>query len=99
MAVAAIVRLIYGVCCPSLDSRLVIETSQRLESITRDYLDLRNTVLELVDELDNVREAKKNFNSANVRRALNKLVDLIISASEELIRFYKRSKSSKPLFS
>ena len=49
--------------------------------------------MDLVNELDNVREAKKTFKTENVRKALRRFIDLIIQVAQRISQHFTRSKS------
>ena len=55
-------------------------------------MDLRTTVLDLVKELDTVREAGKHFDSQFARQALDQLIELVARAASKITEYYKRSK-------
>ena len=57
-----------------------------------EYERLRQAIAGLVDELDTVSEAEKNFEIKDVRQALNKLIELVIGAAQEVSEYYSRSK-------
>ena len=55
-------------------------------------MDLRGLVLELVKELDSVREAGKHFDCQLARQALDELIEMTARAARKIAEYYKRSK-------
>ena len=59
---------------------------QQLEGIPETYRGLRDMVLDLVKELDQAREERKQFNTGVARKALNDFIGLIVETAEEVSR-------------
>ena len=68
---------------------------QQLEGIPEAYRDLRDMVLDLVKELNQAREERKQFDTSVARRALDDLIELTSEIAEEVSRCYSRSKVGK----
>ena len=71
---------------------------QQLEGIPEMYRGLRDMVLDLVKELDQAREERKQFNTGVARTALDDFVGLIVEIAEEISRCYTRSKAGESSF-
>ncbi|KZT03681.1 WD40 repeat-like protein [Laetiporus sulphureus 93-53] len=66
---------------------------ERVTDIPASFRKLSKITLELVDDMESARAAKKSFNSKHAQKALDRLIELIIRATEELIYCYSRPKS------
>ena len=52
-------------------------------------------VLDLVKELDQAREERKQFNTSAARKTLDDFIALIVEIAEEVSRCYARSKAGE----
>lgn len=68
---------------------------QRVENIPREYGQLRELTLDLASELATSIEAGKIFRTEVVRKAINRLIELVIDATLEISRSYSNSKTSE----
>ena len=68
---------------------------QQLEGIPKSYRSLRDMVLDLMKELDQVREERKHFDTKVARKALDDLIWLIVEIAKEVSQYYSRHKAGK----
>lgn len=96
--VVSIVGEIYRVStnhCASDDNSVL---QQRIEKIPKAYMSLRDTVLDLVDELRSAQEAGRHYDSQIAGQALDELIELVIQASMKISTCFSRPKLGKSAF-
>ena len=68
---------------------------QRTKGISTDYNNLRGIIRGLAVKSEEVVEAGRNFKTERVREALDKLIQLVIEATQEVSSYYSQSKMSE----
>ena len=79
-------------------NRVQSSPTQRIERLPTEFATMRRLTTELVDELDNVRDAKKNFKTENVKKSLGMFIELVIRAAQRIAQHFSRSKTGTIVF-
>ena len=81
-------------CLAGTRERATEFVAQKIDGVPESYMALRGLVLDLVEELDAARAARKHFKAAVAQKALDELLGLVIEAAMEISRCYSRGKIS-----
>lgn len=73
-------------------------SAQRIDAMPESYVRLRDTTMELAEELETVSHARKAFKTESVRGALDALIDLVVKAATEIANYYSQSRTGPYLF-